>query len=152
MKLHELSSIKTRRSKRIGRSGKRGSYSGRGVKGQRSRSGHRIRPAERDLILKLPKMRGFRNKPKDDAPLVFNLGFLASKLEAQAKSGALTVDRELLRSAKLVKKSYHGIVKVLGVGDIAFPIVLSGFQVSGSAKAKIEKAGGSVKEEKGVTK
>ncbi len=147
MKLHELSTIKTRRSRRIGRSGKRGSYSGRGVKGQRSRSGHRIRPAERDLILKLPKMRGFRNKPKADAPLVFNLGFLAAKFESQAKAGALTIDRELLRSAKLVKKSYDGVVKVLGNGEIAFPVVLSGFQVSGSAKAKIEKAGGSVKEE-----
>ena len=63
MMIHELPSIK-KRAQRIGRSGKRGSYSGRGVKGQKSRSGRRLRPAERDLILRIPKMRGFANAPK----------------------------------------------------------------------------------------
>jgi large subunit ribosomal protein L15 len=144
MKLHELSSIKSRRSRRIGRSGKRGSYSGRGVKGQHSRSGRRIRPAERDLILKLPKLRGFRNKPKDVAPVVFNLDVISKKLEGHAKGGALTIDLALLRSAKLVKKEYKGRVKILGSGTIAFPVAIQGFEVSATAKAKIEKAGGSV--------
>ncbi len=144
MKLHELKTLRTRKVQRIGRSGKRGSYSGRGVKGQRSRSGHRIRPAERDLILKLPKIRGFRNKPKDEVPEIFNLGMLAAKFGEQAKGGALVIDRALLQSAKLIKKDYKGIIKVLGTGDIAFPAKVQGLRVSVSAKAKIEKAGGSV--------
>jgi large subunit ribosomal protein L15 len=47
--------------KRIGRGGKRGKTSGRGQKGQKSRSGHKIRPAERDFIQRLPKLRGKHN-------------------------------------------------------------------------------------------
>jgi len=147
MKLHALLKTK-KRVQRIGRSGKRGSYSGRGVKGQKSRSGHRIRPAWRDLILKLPKIRGFRNKPKDEVPAVFNIGALAAKFQAQAqketKGGALVLDRALLQSAKLIKKDYKGRVKVLGTGEISFPVTIQGLQVSAGAKEKIEKAGGKV--------
>lgn len=65
MQLHELQSLHpNKKEKRVGRGGKRGTYSGRGVKGQSSRAGHRIRPAERDLIQRMPKLRGFANKPK----------------------------------------------------------------------------------------
>lgn len=144
MKLHELKTLRTRKVQRIGRSGKRGSYSGRGVKGQRSRSGHRIRPAERDLILKLPKLRGFRNKPKAEIPAVFNIGVLAAKFGGKEAKGMIVIDRALLQSSKLIKKDYKGIVKVLGSGEITFPVTVQGFRVSASAKAKIEKAGGSV--------
>ncbi len=146
MKLHSRTSIRPKRLQRIGRSGKRGSYSGRGVKGQRSRSGHRIRPAERDILLKIPKMRGYRNKPKQDAPIVFNLSTLSSKLEAHAKTGApLEVTYALLKTVKLLKKDYKRPVKILGTGEIEFPIAITGFEVSATAKTKIEKAGGSVK-------
>lgn len=146
MKLHSRTSIRPKRLQRIGRSGKRGSYSGRGVKGQKSRSGRRIRPAERDIILKIPKIRGFRNKPKENTPVVLNLDVLSLKLKPQAKAGApLEVGYAALRTAKLLKKDYKGRVKILGSGEIAFPITVAGFQVSESAKAKIEKAGGSVK-------
>lgn len=146
MKLHSRTPIRAKRLQRIGRSGKRGSYSGRGVKGQRSRSGHRIRPAERDIILKIPKMRGFRNKEKAAAPVVFNLGQLSAKLKPHAKAGVpLEVSYALLKTARLLKKDYKRQVKILGAGEIAFPIAISGFEVSASAKMKIEKAGGSVK-------
>lgn len=53
---------KERTKKRIGRGGKRGTYSGKGQKGQKSRAGHKIRPAIRDLVIKLPKRRGFSFK------------------------------------------------------------------------------------------
>lgn len=146
MKLHSRTPIRAKRLQRIGRSGKRGSYSGRGVKGQHSRSGRRIRPAERDIILKIPKIRGFRNKPKADVPVVFNLGVLSGKLKSHAKAGVpLEVDHALLRSVKLLKKDYKGKVKLLGTGEIAFPISVNGMEASASAKMKIEKAGGSVK-------
>lgn len=63
MQLHELQPLNSsKKSKRIGRGGRRGIFSGRGVKGQKSRAGHRIRPAERDLIQHLPKLRGAGNK------------------------------------------------------------------------------------------
>jgi large subunit ribosomal protein L15 len=144
MKLHALKSIK-KRSQRIGRSGKRGSYSGRGVKGQKSRSGRRLRPAERDLIMRLPKLRGFRNKPKTDTVVVFNLGALAVRFKSLAGgSGPFEINREVLRGAHLIKKDFKGVIKLLGTGTIAFPISVKGLRVSKSAKMKIEKAGGTV--------
>lgn len=142
MKLHELKPKRAVRLQRIGRSGKRGSYSGRGQKGQRSRSGHRIRPAERDILLKIPKMRGFRNKPKDVAPAVINLNTLAKKF---AKSSGAVIDRASLREVGLIKKDYKGKIKVLGSGEISFPATFSGLELSTAAKAKVAKAGGMVK-------
>jgi large subunit ribosomal protein L15 len=62
MNLHQISpDHKKIAKKRIGRGGKRGTYSGKGVKGQKSRAGSRIRPGTRDLIQQLPKLRGSRN-------------------------------------------------------------------------------------------
>ena len=143
MKLHERTPLRDALLQRIGRSGKRGSYSGRGQKGQRSRSGHRIRPAERDIILKIPKMRGFRNKPKRDIPVVFNVGALATAFADQGKGG-MEMNRATLRAAGLLKKDYKGIIKLLGAGEATFPMKVSGLEVSATAKIKIEKAGGSV--------
>ncbi|MBU2101416.1 hypothetical protein KKH05_01725 [Patescibacteria group bacterium] len=62
MNLHDISPInKNKKKKRIGRGGKRGTFSGRGIKGQKSRAGRKIRPASRDLIQQLPKLRGSKN-------------------------------------------------------------------------------------------
>ncbi|MEK7192171.1 MAG: 50S ribosomal protein L15 [Patescibacteria group bacterium] len=114
---------------RVGRGGKRGSTSGRGQKGQKSRSGHRIRPAERDLLQRLPKLRGFNNKPLSKKMDVINVGDLAAKF----KSGSVIGSELLGRN-----------VKVLGNGDLKMPITLRGVKVSKSAKEKIEAAGGKV--------
>jgi large subunit ribosomal protein L15 len=145
MKLHQLPAIEGKKPHRIGRSGKRGSYSGRGVKGQKSRSGRRLRPAERDLILRLPKQRGYANLPKSNKAIIFNLQELSSALKSFAQAGqSLEINHELLKAAGLLRKGYEGGVKLLGVGEIAFPITVTGFKVSGSAKKKIVKAGGKV--------
>jgi large subunit ribosomal protein L15 len=90
-------------------------------------------------------LRGFRNKQKDENPEVFNIGILVTKFASHVKNGvALTINRKLLQTAKLIGKDYKGIVKVLGTGTVSFPVNIEGFQVSASAKAKIEKAGGTV--------
>ena len=140
MRLHELQPKAGKTKQRIGRGGKRGSFSGRGIKGQRSRSGHRIRPASRDLILRIPKMRGFRNKTKSEKALILNLNQLAkAKLMPLGKLDILR-----LKELAMVPRRYAGKIKILGTGEIDFPLAVSGLQVSGSAKAKIEKAGGKV--------
>ncbi len=144
MQIHELPSIK-KRVQRIGRSGKRGSYSGRGVKGQKSRSGRRLRPAERDIILRIPKRRGFANHPSTEKPFVVNVGELAEALKSfieGKKPLELTID--LLKTASVLPKSFRGTVKVLAEGDITFPITMKGFKVSEGARKKIQKVGGSV--------
>lgn len=59
MQLHQIQPLhKPKGKKRIGRGGKRGTYSGKGIKGQSSRAGAKIRPEIRDLIKKIPKKRG----------------------------------------------------------------------------------------------
>ena len=65
MQLHELRpKHKIKKRKRIGRGGKRGTYSGRGMKGQKSRAGARFEPIIRGLIKRYPKLRGYKFKPK----------------------------------------------------------------------------------------
>ena len=65
MQLHQLKpDHDLRAKKRVGRGGKPCTTSRKGTKGQKARSAHRIRPAERDLIQRLPKLRGFKNKTK----------------------------------------------------------------------------------------
>lgn len=59
MQLHEIHPThKLKGKKRIGRGGKRGTYSGKGIKGQNSRAGAKVRPEMRDVIKKTPKLRG----------------------------------------------------------------------------------------------
>lgn len=141
MKLHQLPSSH-KRSQRIGRGGKRGTTAGRGTKGQKSRAGSRMRPAERDLILRIPKMRGFRNKAKKDAPVVFNVDVLEKKLKSYAKAGVpLEITVELLKTAKILGSKFKGEVKILGNGEMTFPATFKGIRVSKSAAAKAEKGG-----------
>ena len=138
MKLHELPKHK-KRVQRIGRGGKRGTTAGRGTKGQRSRSGHRIRPAERDLIMRIPKQRGYRNKRKTGIVKVFNLGVLSEKLKLYAKAGVpLEIDVTLLKTAGLLGKHFKGQVKILGDGAMSFPITVKGIKVSKGVQAQIE--------------
>ncbi len=146
MQLHQLQVKKGKKKQRIGRGGKRGTTSGRGQKGQKSRSGHRIRPAERDLILRLPKRRGFRNKPQNPKSTVFNLADLSLALKVGGGvGGPLLLNKDFLVQLGLLKPNYGGDVKILGDGEITVPIAVDGISVSKSAKDKIEKAGGHVK-------
>lgn len=65
MQLHQIKpSHKSKSEKRIGRGGKRGTYSGRGIKGQKARAGAKKRPALRDFVKKIPKKRGYRFRHK----------------------------------------------------------------------------------------
>ncbi|MEK7086728.1 MAG: 50S ribosomal protein L15 [Patescibacteria group bacterium] len=138
MQLHHLKpTLKKRRIKRIGRGGKRGTYSGRGMKGQRARAGRKIRPAERDLFQRLPKLRGFKHKSLKEKALVFNVEDLAKKF----KEG--TINKKMLLELGLIKK-VSVPVKILGNGEIKKSFKIRGLAVSKSAKEKIEKAGGSV--------
>jgi large subunit ribosomal protein L15 len=140
MKLHNLTSIRKQHVQRIGRGGKRGTTSGRGQKGQKSRAGHRIRPAERDLILKIPKQRGFRNKPKKDAVTVFNVDYLTEKLKLYATNGTIVVTQELLKTANMLPRNFRGEVKVLGKGTASMPISIGeGVTASKSVQEKMKK-------------
>ena len=137
MQLNEIQ-FKLRRKTRIGRGGKRGNTSGRGQKGQKSRSGRNIRPAERDLILRLPKLRGYKNKPLGDLPKIFNLRDLHKLIENNK-----VIDIDLFKKEGLIRGGEKKI-KILGDGSINKSVEFRGFDVSKSARNKIEKAGGKI--------
>lgn len=139
MQWHELklnSSHQAKKPKRVGRGGKRGTTSGRGQKGQASRAGHRIRPALRDLMIRIPKRRGFKNKSLVPKPYVISLGALT-----KLSSGEVTL--KTLQEAGVIRKAEKN-VKILGEGEVKKAFTVSGIKVSASAKEKIEKAGGKV--------
>lgn len=136
MQLHNVRSQHPGKDKRtrVGRGGKRGTTSGKGTKGQKSRSGRRIRPAIRDLIQRLPKMRGYANKPLKDSSQVISLN------ELEKVSGTVTI-------ASLIKGGFikpGQRVKILSNGEIKKAITVEGVKVSEGAQKKIEAAGGKV--------
>ena len=145
MQLHQLKP-KTRspKGRRVGRGGKRGTTSGRGTKGQRARAGHKIRPALRDIIKKLPKRRG-RGKhsfrPFGAESTIVRLALL----EKHFSSGEV-IDPAVLLHKNLIRKIKGKVpaVKVLGSGAVKKKLIFRGIELSGSARVKIEAAGGSV--------
>jgi large subunit ribosomal protein L15 len=137
MQLHELTrTTPNKKARRVGRGGGRGKTSGRGTKGQKARAGHRIMPAIREQLKKLPKRRGYSFKSIEGKPAVINV----SSLEKFFSPGD-AVNPKILAERGAVR---GGAVKILGDGEITKKLAISGCLVSASARAKIEKAGGSV--------
>jgi large subunit ribosomal protein L15 len=116
------------------------------MKGQKARAGNSMRPEMRDLIKKLPKLRGHGVNRGEAVnaervrPLVVNLADLERAHDAGAVSPKTLVATGLISTR--AKKTPQ--VKILGTGDITKKFSVTGCAVSASAKAKIEAAGGSV--------
>lgn len=132
---------------RVGRGGKRGKTSGHGTKGQKGRAGRRMRPEMRDLIKKLPKLRGHgknRSKTVRTGRMSYrpvNLGVL----EAVFAAGDTVTPATLLKKGVISTRAGRlPNVKILGTGELTKNLAVSLCAVSASAKAAIEKAGGSV--------
>lgn len=134
--------------RRVGRgqSSTRGKQSGRGGKGQTARAGHKIRPALRDIIKKIPKRRGFgKNRGRTvweakPRPQTVTL----SQLDAKFESGAEISPKAILEKGILKQRgNYAVMVKIVG-SEVSKKFKISGATVSEGAKAAIEKAGGSI--------
>ena len=121
-----------------------GKTSGRGVKGQKSRSGVAIKSFEggqMPLYRRLPK-RGF-NPLKKEKIAILNLDKIQKFIENKKISQDSKIDIETLKKANIVNKSFNKI-KILGSGDIKNKINLNVDFISESAKKKLEKAGGTI--------
>lgn len=144
MQYHSLKR-KTENKKKIlvGRGGKRGKTAGRGTKGQKARAGHKIRPEIRDMIKRLPKLRGRgvnSNKSIQTSATPINLSSLESFKANEIVSPKTLVDKGILSTV-------HGRyprVKILSAGDVSASLTVRGCEVSAGAKSKIEKAGGKI--------
>jgi large subunit ribosomal protein L15 len=152
LNLHSLQPAQPRRArKRVGRglgSGK-GRYSGRGIKGQKARSGSHKMPAgfeggQMPIDMRLGKLRG--STSADAMPIgpfrtysqPVNLRDLDERFEAGAE-----VTPEALKAKRLIRKVSVD-VKVLGVGELSKALSVSAHGFSTSARTKIEAAGGTV--------
>ena len=148
MKLHELSDNEgaTKKRKRVGRgpgSGM-GKMGGRGIKGQKSRSGVAINGYEggqMPLYQRLPK-RGF-NKPNRKAYAVVNLGLIQKFVDAKKIDAKNTITEDVLVESGLVRRKLDG-VRVLAKGDVSAKLNIEVTGASKSAVAAVEKAGGSL--------
>lgn len=133
-----------RKRKFVGRgdSSGHGTYSGRGCKGQKARSGGGVRlgfeGGQLPLIKRLPEKRGFTNLFKTEYSIV-NVGQLAV-----FSAGSEVTAKELL-SAGLINTMDHP-TKILGTGDIKHPLQVSADKFSSSAEKKIVAAGGSIRQ------
>lgn len=147
MQAHTLTrSHPNKETPRVGRGGKRGKTSGRGTKGQKARSGRKMRPEMRDLIKKLPKLRGHgknrartvRTSRRRFTPI--NL----ITLEALFSSGDTVTPAVLVKKGALSTRAGRiPLIKILGTGELTKKLSLSHCVYSKSAKEAIEKAGGS---------
>lgn len=138
MKVHELAPApgSTRRRRRVGRgiAGKGGKTAGRGTKGQGARNN--IKPGfeggQLPLKQRIPKLKGFKNP--------FRVEYNVINLDTLQDFDGDTVSPETLRAAGLVHK--HGLVKVLGRGELSRKLTVSAHAFSKSAVSAIEAAGG----------
>ena len=148
MKLHELSDNEgaTKKRMRVGRgpgSGK-GKMGGRGIKGQKSRSGVSINGYEggqMPIYQRLPK-RGF-NKPNRKSFAVVNLGLIQKFIDAKKLDAGKAIDAAALVASGLVRRELDGI-RVLAKGDITSKIDLQVAGASKSAVEAVEKVGGTL--------
>lgn len=130
------------RRKRVGRgygSGTGGHESGRGTKGQNSRSGGGVRlgfeGGQTPIWMRFPK-RGFRNFTRKEYACV-NVDTLGERFEANAR-----IDPDVLLEARIVKGRAEQLVKILGRGELDKPLVVRAHRFTAEAKRKIEAAGG----------
>lgn len=138
MQIHQLKPEKKQKEKkRVGRGGKKGKYCGRGIKGQKSRAGRKLKPPIKEILKKYPKLRGYRFRAKKEI-VVLNL----DKIEKKFKEGEKISPQTLLEK-RLIRKIKGKVpqVKILSRGEITKKLVFENCLFSKKAKEKIEKAG-----------
>lgn len=156
MQLNQLKpKHKLKKKKRIGRGGKRGTYSGRGVKGQKARAGAKFQPMIREVIKRYPKLRGYRQKGREKTGSTVNLEVLEKKFKSGEK-----ITPQVLLERKIIRKIKGRVpqVKILGrhppttlpakggaPGELKKKLIIEGCKVSKAAAEKIKKAGGTIK-------
>lgn len=137
MQIHQIKpKHKLKKRKRIGRGGKKGTYSGKGMKGQKSRAGKRLAPIIRELIKKYPKLRGYRTQKREKDIAIINIGDLDKNFkDSEVVSPESLIKKRLIRKIKgKVPK-----VKILGRGELTKKIIIEKCQLSKTAKEKYAK-------------
>jgi len=147
MQIHQIKPIhKPRKRKRVGRGGKRGTYSGRGIKGQKARAGRKLAPFIRELIKRYPKLRGYRQEILRKKVAIVNIGVLEEKFESgEVITPEGLIKKGIIRNIKGRGPRGYPKVKILGKGKLTKTLTIENCLVSKSAKEKIEKVEGKIR-------
>lgn len=143
MQLNELKpKNRLKKIKRVGRGGKRGTYSGRGQKGQNARSKNKHEPIIRGILKRYPKLRGYKNRVKKENIALLDLKYLDKRFKSNEK-----ITPEALIEKSMVKKMKGKIpvIKIL-TGDykLSKKLKIENCLFSKKVKETVEKAGGSI--------
>lgn len=139
MQIHEVHpNTKLKKKKRVGRGGKRGTFSGKGMKGQKSRAGAKLKPIVRDLLKRYPKLRGHNFSPLSKVSTVSIF-----KIDSFFEDGAVITPKTLVEKG-ILQKSKKNPVKILATGTTNKKFYIKDCEASKGAKEIIEKAGGKV--------
>jgi len=145
MQFHNLKkNSSNRKSKQVGRGGTRGKTSGRGTKGQNARAGRKKRPEMRDIIKRLPKLRG-RGKNFLKSRFDENSVVTLSQLESNFSAGD-TINVKALAQKGLIslKSGKMPSVKILGSDKIKKTFNFERIKLSESARKSVISAGGKI--------
>lgn len=142
MELHTLQRENpNKKARQVGRGGTRGKTAGRGGKGQTARAGNKRRPELRDIIKKIPKLKGYRTRSFEIKNTPVNLGVLETFEEGSVVTKELLFEKKIIRRVGGVLPS----VKILAKGVLTKKITIVDCLVSEKAKEQISKVGGEIK-------
>jgi large subunit ribosomal protein L15 len=134
MQIHEVQpKTKQKQKKRVGRGGKRGTYSGKGMKGQKSRAGAKMKPIIRESLKQYPKLRGYKFSPLTN---VFAVNI--SILDRVFDDGS-TISPKTLKEKGILAKGKKMSVKILGNGETKKKFFVTNCTVSKKAKEEMQK-------------
>lgn len=146
MQIHELKPThRLKKKKRVGRGGKRGTYSGKGCKGQKSRAGAKIKPMEREFILRIPKRRGLGfSRPRRAGSFV---AVPLTLVEKRFVDGEVVSPKTLIEKGLVWRKGGKiPRIKILAsAGAFSKRLTIEACVVSKDARGAVESAGGKVK-------
>ena len=132
MQLYQLKPKNINKNKkRVGRGGKRGTFSGKGAKGQLARAGRKLRPEIRDFVKKIPKKRGYDFKSFRTKPQIVNL----QDLDKKYNDGEIVTPETLIEKGLIVKVNNRiPEIKILGQGKLTKKLKVEGCKLSKSAE------------------
>ena len=152
MQLHTIQRhTPNKQSPAVGRGGKRGKTSGRGTKGQKARAGRKMYPEIRDVIKRIPKLRG-RGKNIFQSIQVPFVSVNVSSLNVFSDGDVVTPSTLVAKGIVSITKGKNPQVKILGEGELSKKLTVKGCRVSFGAGVKITKAGGTLPTLKKVEK
>ncbi len=134
MQFHDLKPTKTKKlKKRVGRGGKRGTYSGRGIKGQKARAGRRLKVAggQTSLLKRTPKLRGFKSRGQKLQTVLFK------EISKNFKESEIVSPKTLLAKG-LIKKLRAGQIKILGPVSSTKKFIFKGLIMSESVAKSLQ--------------